>query len=123
MAEPKSLEEAMVAYEANKFSRKSLFRFVVDRLKAAEDRVTVLEEQQRQFVSALVRGVQDKPVESPQAIRADYDALASLRSEAAEIWEIKVDKRWSAQTLVDKIEAARASYDAARGVGEMAAHG
>lgn len=58
MAEPKNLEEAIVAYEENRFSRKSLLRFIVDRLKANEANLVRLEEQYRVMVSAIVNGSQ-----------------------------------------------------------------
>lgn len=45
MAEPTTLEEALKGYRENRFSRKDLFGFIVDRLLASEAKVARLQEQ------------------------------------------------------------------------------
>ena len=55
MAEPKNLDEALKGYQENRFSRKSLFEFVVADLKAKDARIDVLERQNRDLMAALMQ--------------------------------------------------------------------
>lgn len=81
MAEPVSLEEAYERYVNKGYSRRDLFGFVVERIKAGEERIAQLEMQNRELVSALVRGVQEPPpTRSPVMVPADSFA-ATLTDE------------------------------------------
>jgi hypothetical protein len=55
MAEPLTLDEALKGYQENRFSRKSLFEFVVADLKAKDARIDALERQNRDLMAALVQ--------------------------------------------------------------------
>jgi hypothetical protein len=55
MAEPLTLDEALKGYQENRFSRKSLFEFVVADLKAKDARIDALERQNRDLMAALMQ--------------------------------------------------------------------
>jgi hypothetical protein len=55
MAEPLTLDEALKGYQENRFSRKSLFEFVVADLKAKDARIDALERQNRDLMAALIQ--------------------------------------------------------------------
>lgn len=111
MAEPKTLEEAIVAYEENRFSRKSLLRFMVDRQLATETALAALRGQVTNLLEALVRARTERvpELEPTTTTIGTYQAMEQLRVEAEELG-VKVDKRWGPATLADKISAARSTY-------------
>lgn len=76
MSEPRNMEEAIVAYETNQFSRKKLVRFMVDRILATETALEALRGQMADLVGALVRERVNPPVER---MRQLYEESASVQ--------------------------------------------
>lgn len=78
MAEPTTLEDAYEGYKANRFSRKDLFGFIIDRVKATEVRQERLEGQMKDLVAALVRGMKEEAPEPAQAKQTQSERMKEI---------------------------------------------